>query len=174
MRSFGTEISGNRGCGCELSNIQRAYAIGQHEAGKPTSEIAATIHCDPRTIRKIIQRQQDHNTIDSLTRSGVPKKLTYHVEHRIVTIARRKPKFTYAQLKLEADTDVSHSTLKRIPHKHHITNWRARKLPHLTEQHVKLRLAFARKYRSWTIQEWRNVIFSDECSVKRGTGKQRT
>ena len=146
MRSFGTEISGNRGRGCELSNIQRAYAIGQHEAGKPTSEIAATIHCDPRTIRKTVQREKDHHTVDSLPRSGGPKKLSDRTEDRIVRIARRKPKLTYTQLKYDAGVDVSHSTLKRILKAAGITNWRSRKRSILIEAHAKARLAFARNY----------------------------
>jgi hypothetical protein len=39
---------------------------------------------------------------------------------------------------------------------------RAAKKPLLTEAMKLKRLAFAKKYRSWTASEWRNVMYSDE------------
>lgn len=42
----------------------------------------------------------------------------------------------------------------------------ARRKPHLTAEHKKKRLKWARKYENWTIQEWSRVIFSDESNIE--------
>ena len=40
-------------------------------------------------------------------------------------------------------------------------------------QNVDARLAWAEKYKYWTYEDWAKVIWSDECSVERGSGKRR-
>ena len=41
-------------------------------------------------------------------------------------------------------------------------SWRRRKAPLLTEAHKKKRLLFAREHKHWTVEDWSNVLFSDE------------
>ncbi|KAJ1031654.1 hypothetical protein NDA13_002045 [Ustilago tritici] len=38
-----------------------------------------------------------------------------------------------------------------------------RKKPLLTDKHRKARRVFAKEYRHWTVEQWKNVIWSDEC-----------
>ncbi|KAG0919894.1 hypothetical protein G6F32_015888 [Rhizopus arrhizus] len=40
-----------------------------------------------------------------------------------------------------------------------------KKKPLLTKKHMKIRLAWAKKYRNWTVDQWRQVVFSDETKV---------
>jgi hypothetical protein len=55
QRSFGTEISGNRRPGAELSDVQRAGILSAVEAGEEKTKIAARY----RVTRRVI-----YNTID--------------------------------------------------------------------------------------------------------------
>ena len=43
---------------------------------------------------------------------------------------------------------------------------RPRKKPFLTKNHVKSRLAWAKKYQDWTVVEWERVLFSDESNIE--------
>jgi hypothetical protein len=45
-------------------------------------------------------------------------------------------------------------------------SWRRKKLPLLTRAHKKRRIAFAGERRNWTIENWSNVMFSDESPFK--------
>ena len=54
-----------------------------------------------------------------------------------------------------------------------IKNWIAKKRPFLTEEHAKIRLAWAKARVDWTKEEWSKYIWSDECSAERGKGKRR-
>ncbi|KAJ1041381.1 hypothetical protein NDA11_007807 [Ustilago hordei] len=38
-----------------------------------------------------------------------------------------------------------------------------RRKPLLTDKHRKARRVFAKEYRHWTVEQWKNVIWSDEC-----------
>ncbi|ETS60637.1 hypothetical protein PaG_05289 [Moesziomyces aphidis] len=49
-----------------------------------------------------------------------------------------------------------------------------RKKPLLTKRHKQRRLAFARRYQYWTVEQWKNIIWSDECKVQQlGKGFNR-
>ena len=48
--SFGTEVSGNRRPGAELSDIQRAGILSAVEAGKEKTKIAARYRVSHRVI----------------------------------------------------------------------------------------------------------------------------
>jgi hypothetical protein len=37
--------------------------------------------------------------------------------------------------------------------------------PHLTREHKRKRMEFARSHRDWTIEKWKQVIFSDETGI---------
>ena len=45
-------------------------------------------------------------------------------------------------------------------------NWRRRKLPMLTAAHKQRRISFAREHRHWTVEDWSNVMFTDESPFK--------
>ena len=39
------------------------------------------------------------------------------------------------------------------------------KTPLLTKQHISKRLAFAKKYQNWTVDDWKKVLCSDETKI---------
>jgi len=53
-----------------------------------------------------------------------------------------------------------------------ITNWLAKKRPVLTSEIAAKRLQFAKDHEHWGPREWKTFLWSDECSVERGSGKQ--
>jgi len=54
-----------------------------------------------------------------------------------------------------------------------ITNWICKKRPLLTPEVASKRYAWALAHEGWGFDEWARVIWSDECSVERGTGRRR-
>src|SRR5215469_147372 len=41
------------------------------------------------------------------------------------------------------------------------------KKPLLASRHIKARLEFARKYKDWTVDDWKRVVWSDETKINR-------
>lgn len=68
---------------------------------------------------------------------------------------------------------LSYNTLYKILKQYNITNWLAKKRPKLTPEVVKLRLAWAKAHVDWEVDQWRYIIWSDECSIERGLGQKR-
>jgi hypothetical protein len=50
--------------------------------------------------------------------------------------------------------------------------WRCHKRPHLEAEHAAARYAWAIRYRHFTKEDWQRVVWSDECSIERGKGRQ--
>jgi transposase len=48
-----------------------------------------------------------------------------------------------------------------------LTPRRKPEAPRLTDQQMRKRLDFAKAHVGWTVDDWRNVMFSDECSIMR-------
>ena len=150
MREFGTIISGNRGCNHELSNEQRAGILSALEAGESKSKIAQRFRCSRQTIYNTISRWDKHESIQSLPRSGTPKKLTPRQERQLLRIVRANPSIKYAQLKAQvAGINVKYHTIWRLMKKHYIRKWIAKKRLKLKLEHARLRLEWAYRYRHY-------------------------
>ena len=121
MRSFGTEISGNRMRGGELTEAQRIYCLAQVEAGAKTAEIANVLGCSQRCVQKTIQRWITTSSTTTQPRMGWPPILTSRDHRRLLWIAHQKPSIKYHKLMEEAGLwapdqaypDVSTRTVQR-------------------------------------------------------------
>ena len=50
--------------------------------------------------------------------------------------------------------------------------WRAKQRPALTPEVAVKRLAWAKEWKNWPAEQFYNIMWSDECSAKRGKGKE--
>ena len=84
QRSFGTQISGNRRPGAELSEVAKAGIIAESEAGVSKLKIAAEYRVNRSTVYDTINRWKNHHTLESLPRPGQPEKLTRHQKRLLI------------------------------------------------------------------------------------------
>jgi transposase len=84
QRSFGTEISGNRRPGAELSETARAGIIAALEAGVSKLEIAAEYRVNWLTVYDTINQWKNHHMLKSLPRPREPKKLTRYQKRLLI------------------------------------------------------------------------------------------
>ena len=164
-------VSGNSRRGPDLTPVQRAKIIGAAEHGISPSQIATTYGLKYTTIQSTIQLDPERDNCNSQPRSGRPKSYTDRDVRIVLRFVRKHPKATYTEVKSEIGLDISHSTIKRILRESGITNWRARRRPHLTEEHVQKRYNWCKARLDWSLEEWKNYMWSDECSVERGRGR---
>ena len=62
---------------------------------------------------------------------------------------------------------VSAQTVRNMLKRKGLKSAVKKKKPFLKSQHIKDRLEFAKRYKDWTIEDWRCVIFSDETKINR-------
>ena len=181
MRSFGTEISGNRMRGGELSEAQRIYCLAQVDAGVSSREVAIALSCTQRCVQKTVSRWKATSSITSQARIGRPAILTSRDHRRLQRIARKNPQIEYHKLMEEAglwDVGVTHPqvsrrTVQRAMADEGLHKFRAKRRPKISRQTAELRLAVAH---AWQGFDWNRRVFrfSDECSVARGSGHDTT
>jgi transposase len=173
-RSFGQEISGNRGRGGELTPAARSSIISKYEAGCTYREIMEEYGVSRGCVHNTIQRWKTHHTTHSLPRSGRPHAIDIHESRLLFRQVRKTPKIRYNRLMEEAHLmDRAHPPSKRTVYralkKQGLTNHRCKKRPKLLEEHAQIRRQFARTYRHFNWKR-RTVKFSDECSVEVNSG----
>ena len=166
-------ISGNRPRNKELSPFQRGILVGQAAQGLSYGKIAKATKLHRNTVRQAVINTSLQQNGESRPRSGRPPLATDRGRRHIIRIARVNPRLTYEKLKEEAGHNFSQSTVYRILKEYGLTNWLAKQRPLLTEEVAAKRLAWCRQRRHWGWEEWSKVIWSDECSVERGTSKER-
>jgi transposase len=150
----------------ELSDFERGRIVGAGIFESNKSEIARRLNHPRTTVITVLQNPQPR----SQSLRGRPNKLSDRDRAYLLRLVRKTPKLTYAQLIDGLDFKVSERTIRRMLKNEGIQNWIAKQRPMLTEKHAADRLAFCLKYQDWDYEDWAKVIWSDECSVTRGTG----
>lgn len=85
-------------------------------------------------------------------------------------MAHQDPHIKYKELMNEVDRDVSRDTIRRVFREMHMKKWLPKERPAIQQHHAAQRLAWAQKYANFTPEDWKRVIWSDECAVERGEG----
>jgi transposase len=149
-----------------LSTDKRARICALLEDGYPSRHIANKENVSQSTVIRIKQRKDINGTFKNQPKSGRPRLLTGQYERnalRLITtgectnaVAVRKKLITEQQI------DVSESTIKRTFRRNGLSSRVKRKKPYLKKAHRYARMKFAKKYQSWTVEDWSKVIWSDE------------
>lgn len=146
----------------------RARAISLLKEGKPSRVAAQQVGVSIRTVNR--WKAEDTENIP-INKGGHPKKLSARDDTIIARYAStgQIPTATAIQqvLKHNAGIDVSRHTVARSLKRSGLSAHAKRKKPLLRANHRKARLAFARRYQSWTAEQWRRVFFSDETRINR-------
>jgi transposase len=134
--------------------------------GVSNEEIAVTTGLSVRGIQKINKTVKQTNSFKDRPRKGRPSKLTDRNKRAAVKILNKKEATTATAiskaLKTSHNIQVSRKTVARALKSCGYSCRIKKKKPRLTDKHKKARLAFAKKYESWTSDDWKNVIWSDE------------
>ena len=99
-------------------------------------------------------------------RSGRPSVITQAVKGAILE-AIRKDRYGREKTSgmLAGEQGLSLSTVLRVLHRNGFRPYKTTKKPSLTEAMKEARYQFALRYKDWTIEDWKKVIWSNETSV---------
>ncbi len=166
-----TSISGNKTPRKELSLLAKGEISGQAKLGLTPTQIARSLDVPPSTVRSVLGRLQTTPSGVNKSRSGRPLSITPRAARVLLRQLRSEPKITWRQLKTNIGIDLDARTLNATLRAHEISHWLALKRPKLTPEAALLRLKWAKNHKDWTVDQWRKVIWSDEASVARRSGK---
>lgn len=146
-----------------LSPEERWRAVGMVQMGATHAHVATTLGCARITITRLMRRyRQTGRTVD-MPRSGRPRVTTANEDRHLRILHLRNRFLTVTE---SATTGLGHAISRRTAarrlRQHGIRAYRPNRGVHLTRQHRRQRLQWARNVRQWQARNWRRVIFSDE------------
>lgn len=149
----------------------RKKIIFYAEEGYSQISIAKMINCHQSSISRIINKYINRGDTSDKPRSGRPEKTTPAERRLICRASRKNPFMSSVELKCEFEisNNISTRTIRRILLNNKLFSRRAALKPNISLVNKKKRLKFAKDYKSFTIKNWQNVIFSDECQFQRNT-----
>ena len=158
-----------------ISSAQKENILSLASNSYSTSSIASKTGVGRSTVSRILQDILPNRQVPS---SGHPSKLSPTAQHTIIRQITTGKAANAVQATNHINTiipnPVTPQTVRNILKKHSFKAVTKKKKPLLTVVHRKKRLAFALKYKEWTVEDWKRVIWSDETKINRfgSDGKQ--
>jgi hypothetical protein len=106
-----------------------------------------------------------------VNKGGRPRKIHAETVEYLKLNMKRGTIRTDKEAKCKAnellDTPVSTTTIRRRLREAGLIAKSKIKRPALKPRHIKDRMMFVKNYKEWTIDEWKNVVWSDESKINR-------
>ena len=149
----------------EYSLEVRGRAISMIEAGMKQKTVAEAVGMSLRTIEYWWSSYKKSGSFEKKKRSGRPKILG-RIEKIVISKSTGKKRQSCRKLRKRMkakNLQGSKDTVNRYLHKElGMKAFHRRKVPKLTEKNIKDRMAFCKKVKNWTLEQWKQVVFSDE------------
>lgn len=136
--------------------------------GKSTRDVAEALQLSKSYVHKL---RQKHLSDLPKPPSGRARKLSDQNERFCVRAITSGKLQTAVRVRQALETDlkisVSERTIRRALNRAGLRAAEKEKLPALSAKNIKARLDFARRYRHYTVEDWKRVIWSDETKICR-------
>lgn len=156
-----------------LTSAQRDCIIQLFSNGLPHDQIAKVMGCCLRTVFYTLRNYQARGHTLELARSGRPPKLNErdirHLDRHLDNNRRQTLGDITNTVNSFVPSPVSPRTVQRAIHNklgYHACH--AVKKPHLKPEHIGGRRFWARQSSAYGMEEFKRVIWTDECSVELG------
>jgi transposase len=151
-----------------ISSAQKENILSLASNGSSTRHIASKLGIGRSTVHRTLQNLLPNHQIPL---TGCPSKLSATDQRAILSQISTGKASNAVQAMKHINTvitqPVSSNTVRRVLKKHSFKAVVKKKKPLLGVRHMKKRLAFAEKYKEWTVEDWKRVIWSDETKINR-------
>ena len=146
-----------------LSTIIKKNALDLLKTGKSTRQVAVLLNISQRSAANNLADNKDNTAIN---KGGRPRKLTTKdVQMARLDLKRGQAKSAVQATKRLNETLVTKVSVQTVRRALKDIGMKVKKMirqPALKIQHKTARKRFAEKYRKWTLDDWKHVVFSDE------------
>lgn len=153
------------GRGKHCTHEKRVIIKKMVSENKPYSEIRKIVGCSNKMIINALKFTQKPE------KRGRKRVLSPLMVKRLVREAKKDPFKPATELKKELTVAASVETIRRRLRDNKLNACSPRKVPLLSRKHVAKRLKFATSHSNWTVEMWRNVLWTDESKIVLFGGK---
>ena len=161
----------------EVSITDRIVAATLHKEGMSLKQIAERISRSVSTVSDVIRRFKATEQFENRPRSGRPKISTAREDRKLIRLSRKNrtapsPLLSTHWALTSGKLPSSRTVRRRLQEAGY--EWkRAAKKPRLTKAHKIARKHFCNHVKSWSIEKWRTILFSDEMNIEVDNRKGR-
>lgn len=152
-----------------IGEDKRMQIITLREQRYTLTEISKKTKVKKATVQAVLRKWKQHHTIQDLPKAGRPPKVDARTLRRLARMAQSGEVSTAPELAFSAAShDIAHvsaSTASRALHQEGLKAMHMIRKPLLTREHKRRRLEWARAHRDWTVEQWKQVVFSDETVI---------
>ena len=145
------------------SPVTKACIFDLKKGGLPSQEVAECLGIHRTTVDRVYRRllkNPDFYHVEP--KSGRPRKLSpKDRQFAALTLARGHAK-TAVDLQRKFFPHVHPDTIRNSLREEGLSAFKRHRVPFLNQHHIISHLKWARAHRSWSVDDWERVIFSDE------------
>lgn len=153
-----------------LTVVQRSNILLLHEEGLSQVQIAKRVLCSRNGVQSTLKRFAETGSVENRPIPGRPRKISVRSVRKLVRASLSNRKLSSLELaqgyNAEKKENISPSTVRRRLAEAGLRGCKARKKPYLSEKNRKARLEWAKNHRHWTVEDWANVLWSDETNIE--------
>lgn len=127
--------------------------------GKTYTEIQNSLQISAKMISNAKNYKEKPET------RGRKKVLSPKSVRRIVRCSKALPHLPATEIKKELNLNASVETFRRILRRNNLNARSPRKVPLLTKKHIAKRIQFAKTHVHRPLQDWRNILWTDESKI---------
>lgn len=156
-----------------IDDATRVQILTLVQEGRTRRSIAAEMGCSLGAVTRIVRAFREEARIRDAARSGRPRRTTEEEDRWIVAAACCDPFITAQEIREELGLQVSLTVIRERLRSVGLRSRMACQRPLLTQNHKRVRLEFATRHLSWTVDDWMNVVFTDESTFTSKWDQQR-
>ena len=147
-----------------LDENQRLRAIGMPQAGLAQNVVARHFGCHRNTILSLWRRFRQSGNTRNHRRSGRPRVTSRRQDNhiRLVHLRNRFQTLSLTARSIPGLRPITSRTVRNRLREHNIRPRRPAIRPILLPKHRAARLTWCRRYLRFRIQDWANILFTDE------------
>ena len=152
-----------------ISATTAAQIVAYRDTGMSQVAIATRLGLAQSIVCRTLQRHSSTGSFAARSQPGRPRKSTKQTDRLIkrIVVADPTASSSFIATQLPSTAPLSTRTIRRrLQVDGGLRSYRAAPKPMLSRKNIADRLAFAKKYQNWTSEDWRKVLFSDECAVR--------
>jgi transposase len=147
----------------------RNLVIANYRAGMSQRQISRVLNVSQPTCCRIIHLfETTGSTSSNRANCGGHNRLPTRTERALRRSSTANPRATARQIAQDVGghaLSVDISTIRRSLRRSNIYTHRPWKSPSLSKAQCRVRLAWAKRHRTWTAEDWAHVVFSDETAI---------
>ena len=155
--------------GNQLLPTLRAQIVALHDTGVSNRAIALRFNISRAAVADTLRLHQATGAFAYTKRSGRPRITSKVTDRAILRSCKTNPfagsRAIQADLPANIDKLPSARTIRRRLVEGGFRSYKPAKKPRLSSKNIRDRLAFAKAYQYWTVDQWRSVMFSDETTI---------